>query len=935
MKDADLVPTVPASPAAAERVGQRLGRYEVVGRVGAGGMGEVFAARDPELDRKVAVKVLHGAGTAAGRDRLRREAQAMARLAHPNVIVVHDVGVSDDRLFVAMELIDGQTLRAWQRGGARGWREVVAKMVAAGRGLAAAHRAGVVHRDFKADNVLLGSDGRVVVSDFGLARVGDRQDDEAPAESFAPDGPASATVTGTIAGTPAYMAPEQHLGKRVGPAADQFSFCATLYEALWGQTPFVVGGEGVESAIAVGMEIVAGRVREPPGAGVPGWLRRAVLRGLKVDPDERHGSMAELVGLLERGLGRRRRMVAAAAGAAVIGGAVVVLLLRGGGGGATPRCRDLDRPVTEAWRARRGEVMAAVDRGGAGKGGPVAQAMDARADAWVSAREAACAEGEQGVISPALLDLRMRCLDRRLVEMRALADALRDVDAAAAARARDAVDALPDVGLCADDERLAKAVPPPEDPAIRAHADALQGRRAAVAAAMALGRYRSVVTEAQALAREAGAIPAPATQAEVLRTLGDVHAALGAWEPARVAYQAAAAHAADAHDDREEALAWTGLIDALLGLGRPAEAATLLAPAEAAVRRAGSPPRLRHGLTMVTSAVHMAQGHLDDARAVLQRASVDAPDDDARALAQHNLGNVEYEAGRLEDARAAYERARDLFTRSKGADHVDVADALQGLGRVAAGLGDADAAQAAFARALAIHERDLGGDSETVAGLHQSLGNLALDRGELDAADDHYRKALAIAERADNRLQLAGLHSGIANVDGAAGRSVEAAAHLDRALALYDATVGREHRDYAMAEYNLASVEIADGRCDRARPRLAHAAQVLWDGDEPLRLAFVQSGLGECAVHDGRGAEAKAEFERLLTLCREVDCPPILTAVGRYGVAQSTWLAGDRARALKLLAASRAELVGFGPGAAPQVAQLDAWLRAQRIRLPR
>ncbi|HTM23419.1 MAG TPA: serine/threonine-protein kinase, partial [Kofleriaceae bacterium] len=334
MKEADAATaeTVPGSAAAVRRAEGRLGRYQIVERVGAGGMGEVFAAHDPELDRRVAIKVLHGAGTADGRERLRREAQAMARLAHPNVIVVHDVGLADDRVFVAMELIDGETLRAWRKRETRTWREVVERMVAAGRGLAAAHRAGVIHRDFKPDNVLLGRDGRVVVTDFGLARVGEVDGEPIGQGQGQGQGHDPITVTGTIAGTPAYMAAEQHLGKVVGAAADQFSFCASLYELLWGERPFAAPeGEGVEPAVAVGMEIIAGRVREPPAGGVPGWLRRAVIKGLAVDPDARHASMDALLALLQRGLGRRRR--ALVVGAVVVGASALVvgaIAMRGG-----------------------------------------------------------------------------------------------------------------------------------------------------------------------------------------------------------------------------------------------------------------------------------------------------------------------------------------------------------------------------------------------------------------------------------------------------------------------------------------------------------------------------------------------------------------------------------------------------------------------------
>jgi len=290
--------------------GEPPGRYEVLEPIGAGGMGVVYAARDHQLRRTVALKMLQpgGAGDASEarmRERLLREARAMARLSHPNVLAVYEVGELDGQVFLAMELVEGRTLTAWLGEERRSWREVLDVFLEAARGLAAAHAAGLIHRDFKPDNVLVGADGRVRVTDFGLASAlapapGDRAEggDSQPVRSV--------TVT-ALAGSPAYMAPEQLRGERVDARADVFSYCVALYEALYGERPF--RGESLaelEGAIRRG-DLNSTRRRK-----VPAWLRRTLVRGLRHDSAERFQSIEAIVAALESGrTGAWRRLAAA------------------------------------------------------------------------------------------------------------------------------------------------------------------------------------------------------------------------------------------------------------------------------------------------------------------------------------------------------------------------------------------------------------------------------------------------------------------------------------------------------------------------------------------------------------------------------------------------------------------------------------------------
>ena len=346
---------------AAPLTSDRIGRFVVLRELGAGAMGAVYAAYDEELHRRLAIKLLHtGVAGTEGRGRLLREAQAMARVSHPHVVQIYEVGVHEQEVFVAMELVDGETLAAWQRQGGRPAPEILRLYLQAGRGLAAAHAVGLIHRDFKPDNVLLGADGRVRVGDFGLARALAPTPAPSPASSgstlsagrpvvAAPalartaeralalpsdasaaldetasaggelDGRSGATASsrsfaagpgsrsedllarpmtqfGAIVGTPAYMAPEQHRGDTLDARSDQFSFCAALYAALYDQRPFA--GDTLAALVA---NVHAGALRPPPADhGAPESIFPLLRRGLARDPADRWPDMDALLAALDR-----------------------------------------------------------------------------------------------------------------------------------------------------------------------------------------------------------------------------------------------------------------------------------------------------------------------------------------------------------------------------------------------------------------------------------------------------------------------------------------------------------------------------------------------------------------------------------------------------------------------------------------------------------
>jgi eukaryotic-like serine/threonine-protein kinase len=461
----------------------RLGRFVLVGPIAGGGMGVVHGAYDPELDRRVALKLVHPRerGDARARELLVEEARALARLDHPNVVPVHDVLVESGEVVIVMELVAGQTLTAWEAAAPRSWREIVAVYVQAGRGLAAAHTAGIVHRDFKPTNAIVGDDGRVRVLDFGLARL---EDGEA--------------MPGEVVGTAAYGAPEQLAGEAATAASDQFSFCVALHRALHGVLPF-----GARAPAGRRAEIAAGRIARGT-RDLPAWLSRIVDRGLAADPARRHASMAALLALLEQERGWRRwRAPSAAAAIAGLGGLALALALRGGDdplaacdGGAPALAKTLRRAEIDEALRRAGTSYAESIRP------RVLGGLDDYGAAWSRTHREACVAHRRGEQSDAMLDRGMLCLQRRLADLDAAVKVLAGTRPLTVANALDVVAGLPAVAACADLEALTAEIPPPPS----ALAPAVAAVRARLSHAAALdrgGRSGEAIAAASAASAEA------------------------------------------------------------------------------------------------------------------------------------------------------------------------------------------------------------------------------------------------------------------------------------------------------------------------------------------------------------------------------------------------------------------------------------------------
>ena len=807
-----------------------LGRYVILRPIGLGGMGVVLAAYDPSLDRKVAIKVLRE-GLHAGSEgaaRMQREAQSMARLSHPNVAQVYEVGEASGRLYLVMEYVEGVTLREWSSERPRTMEQILRCFMEAGRGLAAAHAAGLVHRDFKPDNAMVSADGRVRVLDFGLSRSV-----LAPAEVYAPDSSFSdaaitLTIAGTLIGTPAYMSPEQHLRCEADARSDQFSFCVALWEALCGQRPFP-GRDLRELARHVVTGTLAGA---PPPGRMPAWLRQVLERGLQRDPDARWPTMDALLAALARDPRRtRRRWLAVGLAAATVAGASY--------GAAAYRvaqahvCTGAAEELRGVWDPpRRAAIEQAVRATGVAYAASVLASvttrLDAYAERWVATHTAACEAHRRGHASAQLFDRRMACLRQRRTELAATVDVLAQTSADGVATLLDVV-GLPPVASCEDDARLLADVPGPADPQLAAEVERARGRLARLQALERAARHPEALAE---LGPELAA----------MQRLGDVallaegHLLAG---KLRMHQMQAAAGRADLDralqlglEARLDAVAAEALTIEIFHVGvvemRPSEAQLLIPLAWALVRRVGSPAQLAALLHNNIAIIHEELG--DHPRSIaayqagLELLDPDA-DDPLRLVLIHNLVMTLLLVNDLDRARAlgepALRRVEQLYDRCHpfaASLRSILATAATAEGRFDAALADHEAAVACLRTSYPTH---------ALLVLKDML-YLALVRGDDDAARRTLARADALAaaspEAGPHLVELdllrADLEARTGNPD--AARRILAG---ERARVL--ASLGASHPDLAPIYTRLGALEHLRGDDEAALAHLQRAAAVL------------------------------------------------------------------------------------------------------------
>ena len=928
--------TLPAKPRA-NVARARVGRYRIIKRLGAGGMGEVWQATDPELGREVAIKVLHDRSTHRSAvlrgpaepdlavelqpqlaERLRREAQALAKLDHPNVVTVHDVGLDDNgELYIVMQLVAGTTLDRAIEGKVP--REIVALLAQAGRGLAAAHAAGIVHRDFKPGNVLVDKTGHVRVSDFGLARASDASDEAGDTDGSAL---ALSMTRGELVGTPAYMAPEQLRGGPVTHATDQFAFCVTLWEALSGARPFA--GKDVA---ALRDAVMKGPPKEPPPS-IPRRLRGLLARGLQTSPEARYPSMVALLDDLMP----NQRLLWVAGGVGVAALATTTILLGVTRPAEADPCRGVEQPIDAVW----GDPQRAAVRAALGGVAPSAIAvLDDRTARWRAMRLEAC-QASHVKSEPQSLDerdQRYACLDQALIDQRAAVALLAGrPDARLVGRATLVASAGRDPVECtrkAAAARLATGKATPLDPA-------LQIELAAAVALREAGHFTEFLARRDTLEPRIVASGDHETMASwffgVYYAIEQHDDPLKSREPLRRAVEAALA----ARRDDIAARTW-GELAVLTARASDLEAAEdLLMSARGAAARSDRP--------IVKVWIALAEGHVLSERGKFAEAIAKCNEAlaTARALgheqdymieatgcvfdSQHHGGDLE---GALATSRMRLARSVEFWGPSSQAE----LEIRRGLASVYAGLGKTAEARAEWQLALAGFEKHFGSDSLEVMWTLRDFANAQTPAGTSTTPEAvaAIRRAVTIAEA---RLppahpQRASVYEVEAYVLGAQGKLDESTAAYDKAIAVYE-----KHDDpmaLARALYNSADALKESGKCDRALPRFARAAKVAAStGQASTFEANALYARGTCLGEAKQWAEADAALRLAIEQLDKLDDDAYLFAAqARWELAEQLVKRGKREESLVIAKAALAQLAGKPPPAEAFSAEIAKWIKQQ------
>lgn len=947
-----------------------IDRYRACGKLGQGGMSTVWEARDEALGRRVAIKLLQPIWSSDRGDRLRREAQALARFSHPNVVQVYEVVEIEGLTAVVMELVEGPTLRQWQEQSPRpGWKECVALYVQAGRGLAAVHAAGFVHRDFKAENCIVDEAGRVRVLDFGLVtREHDEETLQDP-EPWPANGSVDArlTQTGTLVGTLAYMPPERLLRRSGGDGAagDQFSFCTSLYEALYGARPFCGQAES-ELAAAIEQGLVA---PVPRRSKVPPGVRRSLLRGLAAEPSRRWPAMEDLLAKLEsiaappmrwRGLG-----IATASSAAVVAAMLMVM-----GGSSEPQCAGAGAQLEGIWDdERRQAVQAAILGTGTQHAtdtwARIEPALDEYSRRWVAKHTEVCeatrvfeAQTEED------MGLRMHCLSSQRIALREAVGVLRQSDETTRANAIELVASLPDLSRCDDLEALQAQMPLPEDPEQAAAVGDARARLFRVRARREGGAYASSGDDADAVVEEAMQLGYEPLVAEALLERGelwtkwlerDAHAEswleLGAPGDPR----SRKLHRRQAEVDLEEAYDLAVRIE-----HRQVEtrAASLLARLVS-----DDPSRFHEANRWGRTALSLAERRGTDAVLMAEVANAmvlvawgwRAPDELHRS-----------------EMLALQRRALALYEDARSSSYPAVAETFESAGDVLLRGKDPERAQEQYENALGINERLLGSSHPAVAAMLEKLGNALLKQHEPEMALEAYERALAI-----EHAELGVWHPSAARTWTLIGMALHMQGRLEEALTCHElaldmmvATFGRENdavigilseigfvlRDQGRIEdalvyyeesiaireavhaphgevvalKNVARELVEHGRPDLAegfyRDMLAHGEA---SGASSYALIDGSFLLAETMLAQGRYTSTIQQVERTWPLFDElVESSPLeLLARGRFMLARALWPERKRRNEARRLAElAQKGYAQLGQTRARELAEVTRWL---------
>ncbi|MDQ3339527.1 MAG: serine/threonine-protein kinase [Myxococcota bacterium] len=934
--------TAPERARSSGDIPHRIGRFTILNLLGAGGMGVVYAAFDAQLDRKVALKLvrteLRDEKPEATRNAMLREAKAMAKVDHPNVITVFEVGTHEDQIFVAMELVTGGDLRRWLDSASRSWREILAVCRQAGHGLAAAHRAGLVHRDFKPDNVLVGSDSRVRVTDFGLARaVDDRTRPSFGAGVVPAHRPSDRlTKTGAIVGTPAYMAPEQHRGEAADARSDQFAFCVTMWEALYGQRPFA--GDNYAEIVT---NVTDGNVRDAPAQSeVPPRVREALRRGLRKVPSERWDEIDDLLAELEIETPRKRKLLLLAAVPIVIAAGVGMYLFAAGDKPVETSCPTAESKLTGVWdKKRREETRRAITEAapfGADVASRTVSALDVYAEKWSTAWNEACAANTRGEQSPTMFDLRVACLMRRLHSVDAIASAFAKREPAIVVRARELVDGLAQIEICNNTESLARSAPPPSLLLDVAAIDELLAKSHAL-------RLQGNMVEARKLAEQALAdaerIKYRPSAAAALLTLAWLDQDAGDYAGAEKHLRRASTEAMSSSYDELLADILIELADVVgYELARPQEAHRLIEIARGALERIGSPPLYRIQLLVTESRIALMEGKHEPALAKIEEATAivkEIGEEMQMIPILSGKGLILLEQGRFDDAAAANQEELELRAKYEGVRHPNYAFVLATRATLHFARNNFETGLADLASAHKVVVEALGPDSPELLFIENNTGIMAGLFGDWTEALRSARVVRAISEK-QNGIDHPSTALAISN-EGAAlrelGRLAEAEPLTLQALDIRKRVLGEKHADYATSLTEVGELRLAQARWKEAEKLFADAEQILVEtiGVESPLIPYATWGLGVAQLRLGDARTAKATLARTLQTIDATELDPILNSETRLALGDALWKLGEKARAKQVVTDTAIPLGKLPPGTNKVLrARIQTWLGTHR-----
>lgn len=857
------------------RAGRKFGRYLIIGEVGRGGMGVVLRAYDPKLQREVALKCLHERGVPTEmRIRLVQEAQAMAKLNHPNVVSVYDLEEIEDRFVLAMEYVDGGTLKGWLEA-QHSTKEVLDVFRAAGRGLSAAHRAGLLHRDFKPSNVLMTRDGEVKVTDFGLVRFerdsttgGDGEDTDDGFESRS----SGLTRDGVVMGTPLYMAPEQHAGTQVTTAADQYAFCVSLWFALTGLHPHPMRDPNNRASLFARKrgEIPPWPKLERP---VPRSICEAVRRGLAPNPEERWPSLDSLLEALAFDPSRRRNQLLLGAGG--------IMML--GLGGATleawadtrdERCTGASEHLAGVWDEERkrtvGVAMTKVDAEYSRVAWTRTEAaLDAHARQWTSMHTETCeATTIRGDQSTQVMNLRMACLHRARTELAAVVRQLEDADIEVIENAHKLTSGLPSLSKCEDVEALLRDIDPPREEEAKA-VESIRSDLARAKAARMAGRYDRAMEAVDAAKRGAASVSYEPIEGEVALEEGLCLRKLGKFSEAEARLDDALGRASKHRQlDLMREAAMTLMM--VLGVDQAREA---------------------DGLRYAKLAQGLSHGQPE-----------------SEASVANVLGAILATGGRYEEAEREIRHVLEVRETTLGDRHPDTSTSRVTLGNLLDAQGRHEEAETILLRAIAALERELGARHPEVATSRNALAGVYFGLGRYEDAEAQLRQILDILEATLDPAhpRLAGMRTNLVAVLRAQGQYDDAEAEQRSALLSLERALGAEHPRLGIARTFLASVVEDQGRYAEAESEYRRALEVL-EKTLPAGhpdIADARNALGNLLLTMEQPAEARSILEPARTFHESKDISPEKRARTAFLLARAVWDSdaepGDRAKAVEL-----------------------------------